>query len=386
MTSDDEVEINSTDLPEELAILPLRNTVIFPGVVAPITAGRDKSLRLIRSITEEPKYVGMIAQRDGDNEDPGAADVFPIGTLAQIVKSFKMPDGNTTIIIQGKKRFKVLEWTQTEPYNRAKVEFLPEFVPAEDDVEFNILMESIKDVAAQLIQDSPHIPTEAQAALDNIKSNTFLLNFIASNSSMTLDKKQEVLELDELKDRATKVLEGLNLELKMSSAPINSILVGIFLTVRVLLEDCITTSSNSFPPDSSLKENSFFVPTSIVVSMVLKPTYKIFTVWFPFGISVNVAIPSKSVTAPFSNSSKYTVAPNNGPSVSASLTEMEISLVCANDIIDNIKNNVFKNTFFICLFWFLRILQMYLAFTATRLQRLSVAVVAQAFHDHICLL
>lgn len=215
MTSDDEVEINSTDLPEELAILPLRNTVIFPGVVAPITAGRDKSLRLIRSITEEPKYVGMIAQRDGDNEDPGAADVFPTGTLAQIVKSFKMPDGNTTIIIQGKKRFKVLEWTQTEPYNRAKVEFLPEFVPAEDDVEFNILMESIKDVAAQLIQDSPHIPTEAQTALDNIKSNTFLLNFIASNSSMTLDKKQEVLELDELKDRATKVLEGLNLELKM---------------------------------------------------------------------------------------------------------------------------------------------------------------------------
>ena len=215
MTSDDEVEINSTDLPEELAILPLRNTVIFPGVVAPITAGRDKSLRLIRSITEEPKYVGMIAQHDGDNEDPGAADVFPIGTLAQIVKSFKMPDGNTTIIIQGKKRFKVLEWTQTEPYNRAKVEFLPEFVPAEDDVEFNILMESIKDVAAQLIQDSPHIPTEAQTALDNIKSNTFLLNFIASNSSMTLDKKQEVLELDELKDRATKVLEGLNLELKM---------------------------------------------------------------------------------------------------------------------------------------------------------------------------
>ena len=215
MTSDDEVEINSTDLPEELAILPLRNTVIFPGVVAPITAGRDKSLRLIRSITEEPKYVGMIAQRDGDNEDPGASDVFPIGTLAQIVKSFKMPDGNTTIIIQGKKRFRVLEWTQTEPYNRAKVEFLPEFVPAEDDVEFNILMESIKDVAAQLIQDSPHIPTEAQAALDNIKSNTFLLNFIASNSSMTLDKKQEVLELDELKDRATKVLEGLNLELKM---------------------------------------------------------------------------------------------------------------------------------------------------------------------------
>lgn len=214
MTSDEEVEINNTDLPEELPILPLRNTVIFPGVVAPITAGRDKSLRLIRDIKEEPKYVGMITQKDGDTEDPTSDDVFPTGTLAQIVKSFKMPDGNTTIIIQGKKRFRILEWTTTEPYNRAKVEFLPEFVPEEDDVEFNIVMDSIKEVAAQLIQDSPHIPTEAQTALDNIKSNTFLLNFIASNSSMVLDKKQEVLELDSLKDRASNVLEGLNLELK----------------------------------------------------------------------------------------------------------------------------------------------------------------------------
>ena len=214
MTSDEEVEINNTDLPEELPILPLRNTVIFPGVVAPITAGRDKSLRLIRDIKEEPKYVGMITQKDGDTEDPTSDDVFPTGTLAQIVKSFKMPDGNTTIIIQGKKRFRILEWTTTEPYNRAKVEFLPEFVPKDDDVEFNIVMDSIKEVAAQLIQDSPHIPTEAQTALDNIKSNTFLLNFIASNSSMVLDKKQEVLELDSLKDRASNVLEGLNLELK----------------------------------------------------------------------------------------------------------------------------------------------------------------------------
>ena len=214
MTSDEEVEINNTDLPEELPILPLRNTVIFPGVVAPITAGRDKSLRLIRDIKEEPKYVGMITQKDGDTEEPTSDDVFPTGTLAQIVKSFKMPDGNTTIIIQGKKRFRILEWTTTEPYNRAKVEFLPEFVPEDDDVEFNIVMDSIKEVAAQLIQDSPHIPTEAQTALDNIKSNTFLLNFIASNSSMVLDKKQEVLELDSLKDRASNVLEGLNLELK----------------------------------------------------------------------------------------------------------------------------------------------------------------------------
>ncbi len=215
MTSDEEVEIQDDQLPELLPILPLRNTVIFPGVVAPITAGRDKSLRLIKNIKEDQKFVGMIAQRDSDTEDPGQAEVFPTGTLAQIVKSFKMPDGNTTIIIQGKKRFRILDWVETEPYNMARVEFLPEFVPADDDAEFTVLMDSIKDIAARLIQESPHIPSEAQAALDNIKSNTFLLNFIASNSSMNLEKKQEVLELDSLKERAVKVLEGLNLELKM---------------------------------------------------------------------------------------------------------------------------------------------------------------------------
>ncbi len=215
MTSDEEVEIGDDQLPELLPILPLRNTVIFPGVVAPITAGRDKSLRLIKSISDKGKFVGMVAQMDMETEDPSQSEVYPIGTMAQIVKSFKMPDGNTTIIIQGKKRFRILEWIQTEPFNIAKVEFLPEFVPGDDDVEFPMLMDSIKDIATKLIQESPHIPTEAQAALDNIRSNTFLLNFIASNSSMKLPKKQEVLELESLKDRAVKVLEGLNLELKM---------------------------------------------------------------------------------------------------------------------------------------------------------------------------
>jgi len=215
MTSDEEVEIGDDQLPELLPILPLRNTVIFPGVVAPITAGRDKSLRLIKSINDKDKFVGMVAQMDMETEDPSQSEVYPIGTMAQIVKSFKMPDGNTTIIIQGKKRFRILKWVQTEPFNVAKVEFLPEFIPADDDVEFPVLMDSIKDIATKLIQESPHIPSEAQAALDNIRSNTFLLNFIASNSSMKLPKKQEVLELESLKERAVKVLEGLNLELKM---------------------------------------------------------------------------------------------------------------------------------------------------------------------------
>lgn len=215
MTSDDEALINDEHLPELLPILPLRNTVIFPGVVAPISAGRDKSLRLIESVKDGHKFVGMIAQKDPDTEDPKQNEVFAIGTLAQIVKSFKMPDGNTTIIIQGKRRFRILEWVETEPFNMAKVEFLPEFVPADDDEEFTILMDSIKDISARLIQESPNIPSEAQAALDNIKSSTFLLNFIASNSSMNLEKKQEVLEVESLKDRAIKVLEGLNLELRI---------------------------------------------------------------------------------------------------------------------------------------------------------------------------
>ena len=215
MTSDEEVEIGDDQLPELLPILPLRNTVIFPGVVAPITAGRDKSLRLIKSISDKDKFVGMVAQMDMETEDPSQSEVYPIGTMAQIVKRFKMPDGNTTIIIQGKKRFRILEWVQTEPFNIARVEFLPEFVPGDEDVEFPILMDSIKDIATKLIQESPHIPSEAQSALDNIRSNTFLLNFIASNSSMELPKKQEVLELESLKDRAVKVLEGMNLELKM---------------------------------------------------------------------------------------------------------------------------------------------------------------------------
>ena len=180
MISDDEVEINNEQLPELLPILPLRNTVIFPGVVAPITAGRDKSLRLIRSITDEPKFVGMIAQKDGETEEPGAGDVFPTGTLAQIVKSFKMPDGNTTIIIQGKKRFRILEWTQNEPFNMAKVEFLPEFVPGEEDIEFNVLMDSIKEVAGRLIQESPNIPSEASFAIKNIHvlNSKMLNNFL----------------------------------------------------------------------------------------------------------------------------------------------------------------------------------------------------------------
>lgn len=215
MTSDDEVNINSKDLPESIPLLPLRNTVIFPGVVAPISAGRDKSLRAIKEANETGNFVAMIAQKSPDTEDPTAEDVHSVGTLAQIVKTFKMPDGNTTIIIQGKRRFKILEWVQSNPYNRVKVEYLEDVQVEGEDQEFPMLINSIKELAEQIIQESPQIPTEAKAALENINSDSFLMNFIASNSNMSMERKQEVLELNHLRDRAVRVLEALNLELKM---------------------------------------------------------------------------------------------------------------------------------------------------------------------------
>ena len=140
-----------------------------------ITVGRDNFMGLEKYFQLEGlayRLVPYVAK----SPDGQTGVVHTEKMYAQIVKSFKMPDGNTTIIIQGKKRFRILEWTQNEPFNMAKVEFLPEFVPGEEDIEFNVLMDSIKEVAGRLIQESPNIPSEAQAALDNIKSNTFVFN------------------------------------------------------------------------------------------------------------------------------------------------------------------------------------------------------------------
>ncbi len=215
LTSEDEDLINSEKVPEILSILPLRNTVLFPGVVIPITVGRDKSINLIRDAYKGDKTIGVVAQKNDKIEDPGVEDVNQIGTIAYIIKMLRMPDGNTTVIIQGKKRFELKEVIQTEPYMKAKITAFSEVRPAAGDKEFDALVSSLKDMAMQIIKYSPHIPSEAGFALRNIESPSFLVNFISSNMNATVADKQKLLEIANLKERATQVLSHLTRDLQM---------------------------------------------------------------------------------------------------------------------------------------------------------------------------
>lgn len=216
ITNEAENELNEGEVPTEIPILPLRNTVLFPGVVSPITAGRDKSIRLIEDVqASSDKLIGVVAQRDVDVENPGFGDMYEVGTLAKIVRSFKMPDGNTTIIIQGKRRFRITEIVASEPYHKAKIELIVEEKQLDPNPVFQSQIDSIKDLANQIIEQSPQIPTEAQAALKNITSDTFLLHFIASNMNMEVEGKQKLLETNSLGERAKQVLEQLTRELQM---------------------------------------------------------------------------------------------------------------------------------------------------------------------------
>ena len=194
--------------------MPLRNTVLFPGVIIPITVGRDKSIKLIKEAYNGNKTLGVVAQKDDSIEDPAPKDLNKIGTIAFILKMLRMPDGNTTVIIQGKKRFKIDEFTQTAPYIKAKV---TEFNQIEkpSGKSFNALVSSIKDLASQIIQQSPNIPTEATFAIKNIESPTFLINFIASNMNAGVKEKQTLLEIPELQERATLLLQHLTKELQL---------------------------------------------------------------------------------------------------------------------------------------------------------------------------
>jgi ATP-dependent Lon protease len=187
MTPEDEAEINNEILPESLSILPLRNTVLFPGVVIPITAGRDKSIRLINDANKGSKVIGVVSQKDENIEDPVAKDIFNKGTVARILKVLKMPDGNTTIIIQGKRRFEIDKVITEEPYITAKVKDISEARPAKDNEEFAAIIDSIKDLALQIIKESPNIPTEASFAIKNIESNSFLINFVSSNMNLSVE-------------------------------------------------------------------------------------------------------------------------------------------------------------------------------------------------------
>ena len=181
MTPEDEEEINKEPLPETLPILPLRNTVLFPGVVIPITAGRDASIKLIKDANNGSKVIGVVAQKDEEVENPGAQDINTLGTVARILRVLQMPDGNTTVIIQGKKRFEVDQVVSEDPYLTATIKETEEVRPEENDKEFMAIIEAIKEIALKIIKDSPNIPTEASFAIKNIQSNSFLINFVSSN-------------------------------------------------------------------------------------------------------------------------------------------------------------------------------------------------------------
>lgn len=215
LSQEDEELINSEDIPETLPILPLRNTVLFPGVVIPITVGRDKSIRLVREAYNKKKPIGVMAQRESEIEDPKPEDLFEIGTVASIMKVLQMPDGNTTVIIQGKKRFKLNEMITDEPYFMAKVTPFEPKSKFVHDKNFQALISSLKDLSIQIITISPNIPSEAAFAIKNIESPVFLVNFISSNLNITTTEKQTLLEISDVNQRATNVLAALSKELEM---------------------------------------------------------------------------------------------------------------------------------------------------------------------------
>ena len=214
MTPEDEEEISKEELPETLPILPLRNTVLFPGVVIPITAGRDKSIKLIKEANNSSKIIGVVSQKDENVENPEIGDIHNLGVVARILRVLKMPDGNTTVIIQGKKRFAIDKILSEEPYITAAVQEVPEARPSQDDEEFKAIIESIKDMALQIIKDSPNIPSEASFAIKNIESNSFLINFVSSNMNLPVAEKQKLLAINDLQERALETLRFMNVELQ----------------------------------------------------------------------------------------------------------------------------------------------------------------------------
>lgn len=214
LTPEDEEEMNSEGLPATLPILPLRNTVLFPGVVIPITAGRDKSIQLIKHANNDGKVIGVVSQKDEETEDPGVKDINTLGTVARILRVLQMPDGNTTVIIQGKKRFEIAEVLTEEPYMTATIREAKEERPVQGDQEFLAIIESIKELALRIIKDNPNIPSEAAFAIKNIESNSFLINFVSSNLNLSVKEKQALLAINNLQERALATLKYMNVEMQ----------------------------------------------------------------------------------------------------------------------------------------------------------------------------
>jgi len=214
LSAEEEEQMNKETLPEMLPILPLRNMVLFPGVVIPITVGRDKSIQLLKEVYKSKnRFVGVVAQKKSEIEEPGFDDIYHIGTVATIMRMIKMPDGSTMAVIQGKRRFNLNSIVNSEPYLTGLITPFVEPKPEKDD-ETQVLAESIKELAQKIISLSPAMPSEAAIAIKNINSPTFLVNFTASNLNAELEVKQEILRIIPYKERAKKVLEALSKDYK----------------------------------------------------------------------------------------------------------------------------------------------------------------------------
>ena len=217
MTSDDEEAILKESLPESVPILPLRNAVLFPGVVIPISATRDKSVKLIKNANSNNKLIGVVSQKDSNVSDPTINDVNKIGTVAKILRVLQMPDGNLTIIIQGKKRFSIDKLISETPFITSSINELKEISPKKDNKTFQATIDSIKDLALKIIDENPNIPTEASFAIKNIHSNSFLVNFVSSNMNISIEEKFKILCIDDLQKRALRCLKFMDVEFQKLS-------------------------------------------------------------------------------------------------------------------------------------------------------------------------
>ncbi len=215
LNDSDQEDTNGIEVPAEIALLPLRNTVLFPGVVLPITVGRDKSIKAVQDAYKGDKLIGVVAQKDSSVEDPAVTDLEQIGTIAKIVKQIKMPDGGTTIIIQGKSRFAIDAIVEEDPYFKAKIHKLEE-EESPKDADFDAYVANIKDLATEIIQLSPNIPTEASIILKNIENPSFLIHFVSSNLNTELKEKQRLLELNHIRERADLLMQLLQKELQFA--------------------------------------------------------------------------------------------------------------------------------------------------------------------------
>ncbi len=215
MPQQEDFAMDESEVPEELPILPLRNTVLFPGVMIPITVGRDKSTKLINDVKNGNKLIGVVAQKDGNIEEPEFKDLFTVGVMAYVVKVLKMPDDSTTVIIQGRNRISLEEEIQNTPYFTARIKALPTDTVIEKSDKFTALMDSIKDMSLKAIKLNPNIPGDAGFAIKNIDSPSFLINFISSNLNSGLQDKQSLLEVESLDIRANRLLSMLSKEIQM---------------------------------------------------------------------------------------------------------------------------------------------------------------------------